>query len=163
MRRSLQILAFGVMLAAVAYAGSYVAGMAASRKMLQSSQPELAWLKQEFHLSDAEFARVSDLHDAYLPKCATRCRHIAELTGKLEAALSQATTVTPEINELLAARAEERAACQSEMLDHFFAVSKTMPEAQGRRYLAWVQARTCLQEPALANHDESTEAAHHHH
>jgi hypothetical protein len=46
------------------------------------------------------------------------------------------------------------------MLKHFFEVSRTMPAEQGRRYLAWVQAQTCLHEQTL-NHTETGEANHH--
>jgi Heavy-metal resistance len=157
MRRGVLILVLGVALAALAYAGFYFAGTARSREMLQSPQPELAWLKQEYHLSDAEFARLTELHNAYLPKCAVHCRRIADLTQKLEHELRAASGVTPEIKKLLSQRAQERADCQAEMLEHFFAVSRTMPPDQGRRYLAWVQQQTCLQEAPMMNHTEMME------
>jgi len=160
MRRGFQILALGVVVAALAYAGFYVAGTARSRQMLHSPQPELAWLKQKYHLSDAEFTRISQLHNAYLPQCAKRCRQITELNRKLDSALAGASGLTPEIKALLTERAEVRAVCQTEMLEHFFAVSRTMPPEQGRRYLAWVQAQTCLQEPTMMNHSEPEEMGH---
>ena len=152
MRRGLQILGLGLIVAGLAYAGFYFAGTARSRELLHSPQPELAWLKQEYHLSDAEFARISQLHNAYLPKCAAHCRRIDELNQKLESALAGTSGMTPEIKAILAERAQERADCQTEMLEHFFEVSRTMPAEQGRRYLAWVQDQTCLQEPTMVNH-----------
>lgn len=161
MFRGYQILVLGVVVAALAYAGFYLAGTARSRQMLHSPQPELAWLKQEYHLSDAEFARISKLHNAYLPQCEARCRKIAEVSAKLEKALAGASGVTPEIKELLAERANMRAQCQAEMLEHFFAVSRTMPPEEGRRYLAWVQQQTCFEDTMMAGHEMPTGTAHH--
>ncbi|MCW5555513.1 MAG: hypothetical protein KIS67_25540 [Verrucomicrobiae bacterium] len=160
MRRGLQILGLGVAVAALAYLCVYFAGTSRTRAMLDSPQPELAWLKQEFKLSDAEFARLSELHNGYLPKCAERCRQIAEANGRLEQVLRGASELTPEVRTLLSERARMRADCQAEMLAHFFEVSRAMPPEQGRRYLAWVQSQTCLQEPAMVNHDEPTGSHH---
>jgi hypothetical protein len=127
---------------------------------LSSNQPELAWLKHEFNLSDSQFARISQLHEGYLPQCKERCRQIEELNNKLMMAIGATTQMTPEIEKLLADRAGMRATCQAEMLKHFFEVSRAMPPEQGRRYLAWVQAQTCLHEQTM-NHAEAGAANHH--
>lgn len=161
MRRGFQILVLGLLVAALAYAGVYFAGTARSRRMLRSPQPELAWLQQEYHLSDTQFARLARLHNAYLPQCRKRCLQIDELTAQLERALARSSSVTPEIKSLLTRRAEMRAQCQTEMLEHFFAVSRTMPPEEGRRYLAWVQQQTCLQETPMAGMEMPTEMKHH--
>lgn len=157
MRRGLLILGCGLIAAGLAYACFYHIGTAKSREWLNSPQPELVWLKQEYRLSDEEFARISQLHNAYLPKCAERCRRIAEMNRQLEQAFGEATEVTPAIKTLLAERADMRVMCQTEMLEHFFEVSRTMPAEQGRRYLAWVQSTTCLQEDVMAGHSEAGE------
>ena len=112
--------------------------------MMNEAQPELAWLKTEFKLTDAEFQRLTKLHEAYLPQCAQRCARIAELNSKLERLLGQASSVTPEIQQVLAERATMRADCEAEMLNHFLEVSRTMPPEQGKRYLEWVEQQTCL-------------------
>jgi hypothetical protein len=52
--------------------------------------------------------------------------------------------MTPEIEAAVAESARLRGECQRNMLKHFYEVSRTMPPEQGRRYLAWVQERTCL-------------------
>lgn len=123
--------------------------------MISQPQPELAWLKKEFHLSDAEFARITRLHAAYLPQCAQRCLRIAEQNRQLEQLLSQASSVTPEIQNLLAERAKTRADCEAEMLNHFLEVSRAMPPDEGRRYLEWVEQQAFLNDPAM-------ETRHHH-
>jgi hypothetical protein len=154
MKKGAPILLLGLILGAGAFAGFYCLGTASSRSMMRDPQPELAWLKQEFKLSDAEFARITALHEAYLPLCAKRCRVIAEQNAQLKELLAKDPTVTPEVQKLLADRASMRAQCESEMIKHFQQVSRAMPPEQGRRYLAWVQEQTVLRPSAM-------EARHH--
>jgi hypothetical protein len=125
--------------------------------MMHEPQPELAWLKREFNLNPAEYARITQLHEAYLPQCAERCRVIAGQNLKLKQLLAQGTTVTEEIQSLLVERAGTRARCEAEMLKHFQEVSRAMPPEQGRRYLAWVQEHTVLRVQAM----ESRHSDHH--
>ncbi len=81
MKRALFILIGGVLLACAGYCGFYFFGTAAHRSLLASKMPELLWLKKEFNLGDPEFARIARFHEAYLPQCKERCRHIAEETA----------------------------------------------------------------------------------
>jgi hypothetical protein len=165
MRRGLLILALGLVGAALAYCCFYLMGTATPRALMQSAQPELAWLKREFNLSDAEFTRISQLHAGYLPQCKERCQRIDELNDTLSTTLASATQVTPELEKLLSERAQIRASCQTEMLKHFFEVSRTMPPEQGKRYLAWVRNNTCLREQAMDHgtekHGATATPAHH--
>ena len=165
MKRGLLILTLGLVGAVAAFCCVYLMGTATPRAMMQSPKPELAWLKNEFNLSDAEFKRISELHSGYLPQCKERCVRLDELNGKLSSTLANATQVTPEIEKLLSERAQMRATCQSEMLKHFFEVSRTMPPEQGKHYLAWVRENTCLREQAMDhgtdNHAATTKPAHH--
>ena len=104
----------------------------------------MAWLKQEFHLSDAEFSRIKQMHESYLAGCAERCRRIDEKNSQLKRLLAVTNLVTPEIQAALIESARLRAECQKKMLEHFYQVSQTMPPEQGKRYLAWVQDQTIL-------------------
>jgi len=142
MKRGLIIFIAGLLLAVTAYCGFYFSGSANERSMAESPNPELAWLKKEFHLSDAEFARVSQLHAEYQGRCAEMCMRIAEKNAELEALLGKSTNVTPEIKTKLAEAAQIRAECQAAMLAHFCEVSRTMPPAEGKRYLQWVTQKT---------------------
>ncbi len=144
MKKGLLILVLGLILGTAGFAGFYYFGTASCREMMREPQPELAWLKKEFKLNDAEFARISELHATYLPRCAARCQRIEEQNQKLKQLFSQASTVTPEIQSLLNERAKMRADCEAEMMRHFIVVSKTMPAAQGRRYLEWVEKQIFL-------------------
>lgn len=155
MKKAGTFLLLGVVLCAAAFSGSYYFGTSCCRDMMKGPQPELAWLKTEFHLTDAEFARISELHNAYLPQCAERCQRIEQLSAHLKHLLSTTNTITPEIQNVIAERAKTRADCETEMLKHFLAVSHTMPPEQGQRYLEWVEQETVL-------HAQSMEANHHH-
>ncbi len=155
MKRGLLILSIGVLGAVVAFCCVYRIGTATPRALMQSSQPELAWLQHKFNLGEAEFKRISDLHAGYLPQCLERCRQIDELNGKLANLLATAPLITIEIESLLKERAQLRANCQLEMLKHFFQVSHTMPAEQGRRYLDWAQENTCLREDRMYRGSDS--------
>ncbi|MCI0534001.1 MAG: periplasmic heavy metal sensor, partial [Verrucomicrobiales bacterium] len=123
--------------------------------MQQSERPELAWLKEEFNLSEAEFKRVSELHEAYLPQCREMCIQIDAQNTKLQKLLARATNISPEIERELGESSRLRTECQTMMLRQFFQVSQTMPPEQGRRYLSWVKERG----PSLRNRFARTAAA----
>ena len=165
-RRSWLILLAGLVVALAAYFGFYYASTAKSRKIEKTAAPELAWLKEQFHLNEADFARVCQMHEFYLAGCAERCRRIDEKNQELRRQLAATNTVTPEIQKLLQEAAGLRAECQTRMLEEFYAVSRTMPPEQGRRYLAWVQGCTVLsdahsQMQAPAHSHMDMEGAHH--
>ena len=149
MKRAVCIALSGLVLGLTACCAIYLAATAPHRALLHSKEPELAWLRQEFHLSEAEFARVSRLHAAYLPECAERCRRINAKNAELKAMLVKRPTPTLEIEKALTEAAQLRLECQKSMLKHFVAVSQTMPPEQGQRYLAWVQEKTLLSAHAM--------------
>ena len=144
MKSTIAVIFGGVLLCAVAFCGFYYWGTASHRGMMREQTPELAWLKKEFNLSDAEFTRLSKLHDAYQPHCREMCRRIDQQNVKLQTLLTNASAMTPEISAALDESAKLRGECQRNMLQHFFEVSRTMPPAQGRRYLEWISERTFM-------------------
>ena len=142
MQRAWFILISGFAAAVLGYFCFYHWCLADARHLAHSGSAELAWLKSEFHLGDAEFKRISALHESYLSGCAERCRLIDEKNQALQAMLARTNAVTPEIQQALTAAAQLRVECQKQMLQHFYDVSQSMPSEQGRRYLAWVHERT---------------------
>lgn len=142
MKRSWLIIFGGLALAVCAYLCIYLRNTASQRSIEQSTRPELAWLQLEFHLTDAQLARVMDLHNAYAPKCDEMCRAIDAKNAEIQRLLATTNVITPEIKQALAQAAEIRAECETAMLDHFYKVAQTMPPEQGRRYLDWVQQQT---------------------
>jgi hypothetical protein len=144
MKSAIVVLIAGVLLCAAAFCGFYYWGTASHRELLHEQTPELAWLKKEFNLSDTEMGRVTKLHDDYQPHCAEMCRRIDEQGARLKTLLTATNAMTPEIEAALAESSKLRADCQRDMLQHFFAVSQTMPPAQGKRYLEWISERTFI-------------------
>jgi hypothetical protein len=142
MKRPVLILLLAAVLGITLLAGSFFTAQRWCAQHRTSATDELEWLRQEFRLSDAELARVRELHQGYLPMCQEMCRQIAAKKSELEAALNGATTLTlaaeTKLKELGALRAE----CQTHMLRHFAEVSQAMPPEQGRRYLAEMQRLT---------------------
>ena len=144
MKRAALIGFLGLALAGAAYCAFYFIGSASQRDLMRNPVPELAWLKKEFNLSDAELTRIAKLHEAYRPHCVEMCRRIDQQNAKLKRLLAATNTMTPEVEQFLAEAAQLRSECQRDMLRHFFAVSQTMPPEQGRRYLEWILERTVL-------------------
>lgn len=142
MNRSLIILLGALALGAAVFAGSYFGGHYAGLQCCSNPADDLSWLRDEFHLSDAEMSCIRQLHDSYLPQCGDMCVKIAEKKRELESALDSNTNVTAgaqvKLNELAALRAQ----CQGQMLEHFMEVSQAMPPAEGRRYLAEMKKLT---------------------
>ena len=160
MKKGALVLILGLLVSTASFAGFYYLGTKSCRALMSQPQPELAWLKKEFNLSDAELDRITKLHEAYLPECAQRCLRIAEQNQKLEQLLARVPSVTPEVQNLLAERAKTRADCEAEMLKHFLEVSRTMPREQGRRYLEWVEQQTFLSGQGMEAHHHME--GHHH-
>jgi len=160
MNRSLVILLSALVLGVALFAGAFFAGQRAC--LMTRSADDLSWLRDEFHLGDAEMARIQKLHEGYLPKCAEMCAKIAAKKSELETALGSSTNVSPVAQQKLAELAALRAQCQAQMLQHFNEVSQTMPPEQGRRYLAEMQRLT------LGFHEQTEQtmsgsAGHEHH
>lgn len=151
MKKGILILFLGLFAAAAAYGCVYFACTASARGLQRGDKPELAWLKEEFNLSDADFKQVSGFHAAYLPQCRDMCREIDAHNVKLQALLSCATNMTPEIAAALTESARLRSGCQTMMLRHFFQVSQAMPPEQGRRYLSWVTEKAFLPDYGMPN------------
>src|SRR5260221_5686539 len=144
MKRALLILIGRLVLGGVALTGMYRAGTADSCCRIDSNTPELAWLKLEYHLSDAEFARVSELHEQYLAGCAERCHQIDLKNQELARLLALTNNGTPDIEKALADTAQLRAQCQSKTLAHFYQASRTIPPEQDQRNPLWLQNHTFI-------------------
>jgi hypothetical protein len=163
MNRSLVIVLAALVLGAALFGGSYFAGRRACVMTLANPADDLAWLRTEFRLNDAEMARIQKLHEGYLPKCAEMCAKIAVKKLELEAALNNATNLDQVTQQKLAEVAALRAQCQAHMLQHFAEVSRTMPPEQGRRYLAEMQRLTLgFHEQTERSMSESAGHEHHH-
>ena len=140
MNRSLVILLGALALGAAVFAGSYLVSQRAC--VMTRSADDLCWLRDEFHLSDAEMARVRQLHEGYMPQCAKMCALIAAKQAEVQTALGSGTNVTAGAQKKLTELGELRAQCQAQMIQHFVTVSQAMPPEQGRRYLVEMKRLT---------------------
>ena len=158
MKRPLLILIIALLAGSALFASSYLVSRRVCEACGAQSTDNLEWLQQEFHLADADMARMHQLHDAYMPKCAAMCEQIAAKKLELDSALSGATNLTAGAKEKLTDLAMLRSQCQAQMLEHFIEVSRAMPPAQGQRYLSEMERLT------LGAHEatEQTMSAHDH-
>lgn len=144
MNRGLAILAIGLLVGGLGFAGGLLARTRSSRSVAEGTRPELSWMKEEYHLTQAQYEKIASLHASYLPKCMAMCKKIEEKTAALERLLLTTNTVTTEIKEALRETARVREECQTQMLEHFYEISRVMPAGQGQRYFQWVQNRTLM-------------------
>jgi hypothetical protein len=163
MKKVLLILIIGLFAAAAGYCALYFWRSAPDRDLLHAQNPEMAWLKREFKLSNAEYDRVCNLHDSYLPHCAEMCSRIAAKNAEIKDLLSKSGSVTPEVERKLAEAAQIRADCQKLMLQHFYEVSQTMPAPEGKRYLEWIQEKTFLSGYSMMHEPAVSQPAHESH
>src|SRR5882724_13176860 len=91
MKRPLLILILALLAGGALFASSYFMSRRVCESCSSSSTDKLDWLRQEFHLSDADIARMHELHDGYLPKCGEMCAQIAAKKQELDTALVGAT------------------------------------------------------------------------
>ena len=156
MNRSLVILLGALALGAAIFAGSYYTAQRAIVICCAKPADDLSWLQDEFHLSVTEMARIRELHEGYLPKCAEMCAKIAAAKHELNSLLGTSTNLTAEAQTKLNEIAALRAQCQAQMLEHFAAVSQAMPPEQGRRYLTEMKELTLgtnkLMEQSMSDH-----------
>lgn len=142
MRHSLAILGGALAAGVAVFAGAFFVSQRLCANRMANPADDLAWLRHEFRLSDAELARIRELHEGYLPKCHEMCKKILAKKREVDQALAGETNVTAAIEQKVMELCELRAQCQLQMLRHFAEVSQVMPPEQGRRYLAEMQRLT---------------------
>jgi len=162
MNRSIVILLGALALALAIFIGAYYASQRATMMCCENPADDLSWLKNEFKLSEAEMARIRELHEGYLPQCGEICQKIAAAKRELAAIVGTSTNLTAEAQAKMNEIAALRAQCQSNMLTHFVAVSQAMPPDQGERYLAEMK-RLTLGEHEQVEQSMSGASDHEHH
>lgn len=97
--------------------------------------PEIAWMRKDLGLNQETFARVAELHRAYLPVCAEMCRRIDASGKKLHNLASQHHAVGPELVSAMAEDEKVRSDCRLAMLQHLYATAAVMSPEQAERFL----------------------------
>src|SRR5258708_35453523 len=97
MKRALIVIFIAVLVAFSGYAMSYRCAKTSAKSMLTKPGGEMEWLKCEYHLSDAQFARIQQLHRQYAPTCDLMCAKIARANERLDQLVGASRKVTPEV------------------------------------------------------------------
>jgi len=119
MKHATIIVLVGLLAAVVSYCALYYSGTRKHREMMNSSTPELAWLKSEFGLGDAEFERIAKLHEGYMPRCAELCQRIAQKNSELLQIVSSTNVDARAVEVKLKEAGDLRVECQKSMFNHF--------------------------------------------
>lgn len=120
-----------IVAAALAFGVTYLALRPAATASLEELD-ELAWLKKEFRLTDAQLETIARLHDDYFPVCMDHCKRIVRARETLAAASPAAQP------DAQAELARLEAVCRDATLAHLQRVAAVMPPEQGARFLALV-------------------------
>lgn len=97
----------------------------------------MQWLRTDFHLNDAQFAAIRQLHASYAGTCEEHCRMIQEATrarNALAAAHGDAAALDAANRQLR----DLRLVCETAIARHVRRVAELMAPEDGRRYLALV-------------------------
>ena len=129
----------------------------AERAMFKQAGGEMEWLRREYHLTDAQFSRIQEMHREYRPKCDQLCGRIAEANARLDQLIATNKAVTPEVAAALKDAATVQEECHQAMLGHVYAVSAEMSPEDGVRYLQMMKGR--IIQPALNRETAISEAA----
>ena len=138
MKYLMRTLAVLVVLAVIAGIVCYRLGCEPTLHDAAAKGDPMAWLRADFHLTDAQYAAVQKLHDSYAGSCAEHCRMIQEATkvrNSLHAAKSADSAAMIEAEKNLQ---ELRTHCETAIARHVREVAALMSPEEGQRYLALV-------------------------
>ncbi|MBE2284826.1 MAG: hypothetical protein IAE77_15305 [Prosthecobacter sp.] len=95
----------------------------------------LRWLKDEYHLDDATFEKVSALHRDYFRQCDKMCRQINEADRPLLWRARNRNRQPGELNAHLARDQIVCGDCEKAATEHLKQVAALMPGQSGQRFL----------------------------
>ena len=156
MKRALLVILLAVAVAIGGYAIYFRCATSSAQAMLAQPGGEMEWLRREFHLTDAQFARIREMHRAYAPKCGLMCMKIADANAHLDTLIDASGAVTPEIAAALQESAAVQEECRRALLGHVYAVAAEMPPADGARYRRMMKAR--LIQPGMSSESVISES-----
>lgn len=157
MKKSVFILLLAVASAFGGYWIYYGCATMPGRAMLTQPGGEMEWLRREYHLTDAQFARIQEKHREYTPKCDVMCGKIAKANARLDQLIGANKAVTPEVAAALKVSAAVQEECHQAMLGHIYAVSAEMSPEDGARYLQMMKGR--IIQPGLNRETAISESA----
>lgn len=101
-----------------------------------SRLPELQWLRTELQLTDDQFTKVAQIHEAYRPTCEALCMKVMASHAKIKKLASPHMPVSPELEAALTEHALLHVECQKAMLNHLHQTASAMNPKQAEAYLA---------------------------
>lgn len=141
MRKGALALVIAVLGSALAYCLYFYCATQPVHAMLMQPDGQMEWLRREFKLSDAQFTKVKQLHEAYRPGCDQMCTRIAEANGEANTLIVNSKTMTPGIEAALKKCATLQSECRQALLAHVYAVGSEMSPPEARRYIDMMTAR----------------------
>jgi|SRR5260221_5036335 hypothetical protein len=135
--------------AVIAFCGIQFFGTRDLREMAKAPSGELEWLRREFHLSDAQFAKIATLQSAYTPVCDEMCRRIMEANSKLDRLVSENHEVTPDLAAAIREAGSVQEECHQQMLAQIYQVSAQMNPVDAQNYLRLMKSRVI--QPVLSS------------
>lgn len=117
-----------------------------------SRLPELQWLKTWLALDEEQFARVKQLHLAYLPKCEELCQRVHDANQSVLALSRKQSQVDPALAEAIHAHSKLAGECRAALLQHVYETAALLKPDQAKRYLDLMIPSTlgvsCCEAPA---------------
>lgn len=138
MKKGLMVLILAAAIGIAAYQITRTHQQSERKEVLLDAMPELAWLRGELKLTDAQFAQASELHATYRPKCAAMCRSIAQAQARLETLATGGRGMSPELAQAIREHARVQAECQQKMLEHLYQTADLLDDRQAAKYLETV-------------------------
>jgi hypothetical protein len=157
MKKGLLIIFLAVAVAAGGYWIYFRCATMPTQSMLVQPGGEMEWLRREYHLTDAQFARVKQVHGDYAPSCDAMCAKIAAANARLNELIKVNSKLTPEVQAAFEQCAAVQSDCRRALLAHIYAVSAEMSPADGARYLDMMKSR--IVEPGVEHGAVISESA----
>lgn len=125
-----------------------------TRQMIAADTGDgIAWLHQEFSLTEKQTHAIAALQQEYEPRCMEMCSRIVAANRVIEKLLQETSTMTPELEAALKEATRVQAECRTSTLRQVLAISAQMPSEQACRYRMMIAERIL---PGSLRHDTAT-------
>jgi hypothetical protein len=141
MKKALLLICLAVAIAVGGYRAYFYCATMPTRCLLAQPGGELEWLRCEYHLTDAQFARVKQVHGEYAERCDVMCARIAKANAHLNELIEANSKLTPEVQAAFDECMAVQGDCRRALLAHIYAVSAEMSAEDGARYVEMMKSR----------------------
>jgi hypothetical protein len=124
-----------LMLTGLLAGGAFLLSRESVRKTQSPREMGLRWLREEYHLDEATFARIEALHRNYFAQFGRMCRELDETDRPL---LARPRTFSVNSGTVASQLSQEQALCsrcEQAALTHLKQVAELMPPEQAERFL----------------------------